>query len=398
MADVTRRSAGRGDWTGLDEFALSRAGPEGRRVCWFVLSCEDGLLNECTYVESPRPVARKPEGATTLAIHPNLHLASTMAWEMETVLWRRGVSWLFLVLQVYGRESGAILPCQGGAGGAHREEAKAPVTCACCGGRRWRAFATVATFALRGCAYCGFVHTELPPDFDTRPLYSGAYFFGGGFDKSALIPESRNPRPELVARRRYWLQLLAARVERRELLDVGCGAGALLDVAARQGWEAWGQDIAATGVAEARRHGHNVCLGEIIDCGWTEASFAAATLVEVVEHLPDPRGVVGEVLRLLRPGGVLLVTTGDVGSFRARIQRGRWGYIRPPGHCSYFTQTALRLMLTRVGFRTVIFAPTYNRAHPSLPGRVAAKKGPERWMATALRTVTRSELCALAIA
>jgi SAM-dependent methyltransferase len=188
-----------------------------------------------------------------------------------------------------------------------------------------------------------------------------------------------------VARRRYWLEVLAGELGGpRKLLDVGCGAGALLDVARQQGWLAVGQDIAEAGVREARARGHQACLGALGECSFDAAPFHAATMIEVIEHLVDPSETLRAARERLAPAGLLLVNTGDIGAPRPRLLGGRWSYIRPPGHVSYFTLDALTRLLERCGFGEVRAVPTYNVAHA------------RPRLSRPLRRLTRSELCVTA--
>jgi SAM-dependent methyltransferase len=280
---------------------------------------------------------------------------------------------------------------------AARTELDDSESCVCCGQLKWRAYGSIAGYGLLKCRECGFVRLDLAREFDLNALYDEDYFFGRGFDQSRLIPEARQPDPSLVARRRYWLELLSTAVGGTgRLLDVGCGAGPLLDVARDVGWGAEGQEIAPVAAAEARSRGHLVRVGPLEECGYTAASFDAATMIEVIEHLKDPRPTVTTVGRTLRPGGCLLIATGDVGSLRARLQRTHWSYIRPPGHVSYFTSEALRRLLLGSGFRRVTTMPTYNLAHLSLPGLGRVRSTIMRRVATVLRRLTRMEHCILA--
>lgn len=269
--------------------------------------------------------------------------------------------------------------------------------CVCCGAMAWQHYCYVGRYQLLQCRACRFVRLDLPSQFDSTSLYRDDYFFGRGFDQSSLIPESRHPTPALVARRRYWLQILAEAVGGPgRLLDVGTGAGALLDVARDTGWQAIGQEIAEAGATEARSRGHQVQVGQLADCDFQARSFDAAAIIEVIEHIADPRPTLGAVLKALRPGGWLLISTGDVGSLRARLRGSRWGYIRPPGHVSYFTHRSLAQLLTAVGFRYIKAVPTYNLAFPSIPGLKPSRSRIMRTAGYNLRRLTRMELCCMA--
>jgi SAM-dependent methyltransferase len=237
------------------------------------------------------------------------------------------------------------------------------------------------------------------PDYDLHSLYGEDYFCGRGFDNSNLIQESREPNPAFVARRLYWLGLLRAAVGGPgQLLDIGCGAGALLDVGRESGWRVEGQEISSVGAAEGRSKGHVVRVGELADCGFNPQSFDAATMIEVIEHLRDPRPTLAAARSYLRPGGWLLVTTGDVGSWFARFQGHRWGYIRPPGHVSYFTRQSLARVLISCGFKVTRIVATYDLAYPSLPKRPPARSSIGQFAALRFRNVLRTDQCVMAMA
>jgi hypothetical protein len=55
----------------------------------------------------------------------------------------------------------------------------------------------------------------------------------------------------------------------------------------------------------------------------------------------------------MNPGSLVAITTGDIGSLNARLQKGRWRLIHPPTHLHYFTRQSLTRLLDRCGFRVV---------------------------------------------
>lgn len=106
----------------------------------------------------------------------------------------------------------------------------------------------------------------------------------------------------------------AARFDGLDLLDIGCGAGLLAEPLARQGFSVTGIDLAPSSIEAAKAHA--AAQGLAIDYRLTdlaelppEPAYDAITLLEVVEHLPDPAGLVAEAARRLRPGGWLIGST-----------------------------------------------------------------------------------------
>ena len=115
-----------------------------------------------------------------------------------------------------------------------------------------------------------------------------------------------------VARRALVLALLArhrpSRGEAATLLDVGCGTGAMLAGLSAHG-RAVGIDASEHALAYCRRRGHHDLVqarGESLPIA--DASADAVTALDLLEHIPEDGAAVKEFARVLRPGGVLIVT------------------------------------------------------------------------------------------
>ena len=91
------------------------------------------------------------------------------------------------------------------------------------------------------------------------------------------------------------------------LVDVGCGGGAFLRHCRERGWRAIGFDPSVQAVAYAREYGLEAYAEKWPPCSLPDESADAVTLINVLDHLRDPFGVLGEAWRILRPGGVLYI-------------------------------------------------------------------------------------------
>lgn len=111
------------------------------------------------------------------------------------------------------------------------------------------------------------------------------------------------------------------------LLDVGSGDGRFLQAAAARGFLTEGVDISPTlaRAAEARS-GCRVHVGALVDLRLPAAAFDAVNLDLVLMYVPDPPGMLREVARLLRPGGVCRVREYFADSLNARARRERWWF------------------------------------------------------------------------
>ena len=71
------------------------------------------------------------------------------------------------------------------------------------------------------------------------------------------------------------------------------------------------------------------------------------SLVEVVEHVPNPRTLVSDAARLLRPGGVMYITTPHARGVSARVLRTGWSAVTPPEHLQLCSVNGLRTMIIK---------------------------------------------------
>ena len=135
----------------------------------------------------------------------------------------------------------------------------------------------------------------------------------------------------------------------RMLLDVGAYTGVFVEIAARHGWDAWGVEPSRWAVAEARKRGLNVLQGTLDTAELPAGAFDVVTMWDVIEHLTDPLETLRQAHRLLRPGGLLVVHTIDIGSPFARLMGRRWPWLMEM-HLYYFDRRTLRQMLEKAGF------------------------------------------------
>jgi SAM-dependent methyltransferase len=93
-----------------------------------------------------------------------------------------------------------------------------------------------------------------------------------------------------------------------QVLDAGCGSGRTMqeleDYGTVRGIEL---DADAAELARSRGHGE-VTVGRLEQLPWSDGTFDLITSLDVIEHTPDDRATLAELLRVCRPGGWLIVT------------------------------------------------------------------------------------------
>jgi SAM-dependent methyltransferase len=104
----------------------------------------------------------------------------------------------------------------------------------------------------------------------------------------------------------------------QSILDVGCGVGFALDAAKRAGLKTYGMELSRSALAAASEKGHTVfpVLLENLAPEW-EGKFDLISLNQVLEHVPDPAGLVRQCVRFLSPrGAVAIAVPGATGVLR----------------------------------------------------------------------------------
>lgn len=208
---------------------------------------------------------------------------------------------------------------------------------------------TPTPYTLRRCAACAYAFIANPRT-DYSALYDDAYYAGRGADR--LVDYAMElEQPTRTVRRYEWrgilraLEHLAGPLPGRVLLDYGCGNGGLVRAGREMGLNISGFDQGSI-CDQARGLGIPVLRPDELQA--MAGTVDVVTAIEVLEHLVDPLEVLRQIRALLKPGGLLYVTTGNAAPFRNKLTS--WRYVLPEIHVGFFEPTTLREALLRSGF------------------------------------------------
>jgi SAM-dependent methyltransferase len=204
-------------------------------------------------------------------------------------------------------------------------------------------------FNLRRCPSCGFAFVANPRrDYET--LYNDDYYRGIGADPLVNYVDEVEHR-ESTIRKYEWRGIyrivcgVMPTGSSTRWLDYGCGVGGLVEFVRRQGIEAIGFDQGWSLSHLGHSGVPHLSDGELES---QHATFDVVTAIEVIEHVTDPVAELARMNSLLRPGGLLFLTTGNAAPYRDRLST--WRYVVPDVHVSFFEPTTLAVALDKAGF------------------------------------------------
>jgi SAM-dependent methyltransferase len=152
---------------------------------------------------------------------------------------------------------------------------------------------------------------------------------------------------------REQLRLLGKLPSAARILDLGAGDGRLAAALARAGHRVTAVEPFRDVVAGRGLDGVEVVRSGVQELELPEHTYDVVVLWHVLEHLDDPRAVLGRVHGWLAPRGCLLVGVPNLDSLQADLGGDRWFHLDSQRHLVHFTPAGLDLLLGRSGFRTV---------------------------------------------
>ncbi len=243
------------------------------------------------------------------------------------------------------------------------------IKCDLCGSEETQPVKEIDGWHIVSCDRCGFCFLD-PRPVQVEQVYEEV-------DESRWNRrESQDslPRELFFAGQLRAIEKALGPVDRdKRILDFGCGTGQFLDVAQARGWETHGQELDPLAeTIEAR--GHKAYIGQLQEAGIEESYFDAVFCSAVFEHLHNPATQLRSLFEIVKPGGILLITSvPNFGSATIKMNIANFYANSPPGDVNFFTPKSMATMVEANGFqvlRATSYGFDYNsfikRRRPSL--------------------------------
>lgn len=243
--------------------------------------------------------------------------------------------------------------------GANRRNAyRPPRRCPVCFSPEVWTIAQIPGNVVRACDRCKCRYLNEFPEPDMSPLTHRVLRSRspqppeqGACDAHSQPARERTSRRRLAAIRRLALP-------RGRLLEIGVRDGTFGTMAAKE-FDYVGLEPAPAASRQARARGLEVYCGTLSSFVNTGPSFDAVTLFHVFENIADPHDALSRIKDLLKPGGILFLSTFDTEGLIYLLSERRRTAVNFRTHRILYSRSALIELLERSGFEIVAVGPEF---------------------------------------
>jgi SAM-dependent methyltransferase len=215
------------------------------------------------------------------------------------------------------------------------------VACDLCGSNQEDLLFIKEGFRYVRCRYCKMVYVN--PRLKEHHRYQKITGTGSMGHFHLSLKDRKKIRKEIQSLNIYRKKNL--------MLDIGAGRGWFLKEAAMAGWETWALEINTQAIDHLASIDLNQIITEPAENFKAPAnSFDVVRIWDVIEHLESPRKAATNIFTVLRPGGLLLLSTTNFHSLSRIINGPQWIYLNGADHINLFTPETIQNFLESVGF------------------------------------------------
>lgn len=199
------------------------------------------------------------------------------------------------------------------------------------------------------CKRCGLIFVN-PRKEGVLEIYNESYYKDGGYYQDYI----RNGENYVYSFKKRIEVLSGFLNPGSTVLDIGCAYGFFLEVASEAGYKAEGIEVNKYMVENVKNRLNIPCyLCEALTDFKSDKKYDCISFFDSIEHMENPRASVAKAGEMMDEGGLLVITTPNIGSIAGRLMGKYWPHITPEEHIYYFTTKSLTDMLSGCGFKVV---------------------------------------------
>lgn len=207
------------------------------------------------------------------------------------------------------------------------------------------------------CKSCSMVYLNpMPTQKEMKVFYNSKYFFhkegikygyGNYLELESLFHVMY----------RNWLKQLVPYLENNQkqikILEVGCAAGYFLDIAKQAGYDVYGIEPSPIGTRAQNEYGEHIYLSTFEETEFQNNFFDLVVFFDLLEHIDNPIMFFDKVVSYLKPGGVIVLTTPNIGSIFRKLLGKYWFHFKID-HLNYFSKKTIRKLASRYNLKILV--------------------------------------------
>lgn len=210
-------------------------------------------------------------------------------------------------------------------------------------------FLSKETFHLSQCDSCGFVFTNPRPEVkDLEKYYQSEDYFSHSKKKKGLITFLYDLVKNHSLEKKH--KLISSFKSNGKILDIGCATGEFLNYFQNKDWDCSGIEPAENPRQFAiDNYKLDVKPEEALDT-FAPESFDVITMWHVLEHVPKLNERIGQIKKLLKPDGLLVIALPNHLSWDAAHYQNYWAGYDVPRHLYHFSPQTVSTLLDKHQF------------------------------------------------
>jgi SAM-dependent methyltransferase len=214
--------------------------------------------------------------------------------------------------------------------------------CDICSESKFEILWRINGYDIMRCFDCGLIYANVV-ESDIENAYEMDYY-------KSVYPDCESDRNIHEINNVMMLQKIEDYFSPGTMIEIGSAFGFFLEIAGRRKWKAAGYEMSKYASMIARTQYHQDVKNADFLADDIRDKVDVICMFDTIEHLLRPSLYIEKISHTLKNGGGLVVTTGDISSWVARIFGKRWRMFVPPLHVYYYSRKTITRLLERFGF------------------------------------------------